>query len=141
MLDSYRLVREPSTEDGTLGEMFNPDGSHLCFTMELPWKDNEPQKSCIPVGTYTCVPHNSATHPGTWELLNVPNRSEILIHTGNTDADSLGCILVGRTIGALNGVPAVLLSSVAFHVMKRTVPSTFQLTIENANPLDALRQA
>jgi Family of unknown function (DUF5675) len=136
MLDTYSLVREPSTSDGTLGEMFTPEGDHLCFTMELPWNDNEPDKSCIPTGTYTCVPHNSAAHPGTWELLNVPGRSEILIHTGNTDADSLGCILVGRTIGSLNGMPAVLLSNVAFHLMKQSVPSTFQLTIENASPLN-----
>ncbi len=141
MLDTYILVREPSTPDGTLGEMFDPEGDHLCFTMELPWEDNVPQKSCIPTGTYTCVPHNSASHPGTWELLNVPKRSEILIHTGNTDADSLGCILVGRTIGSLGGKPAVLLSAVAFHVMKQTVPSTFQLEIENASPLDQLLRA
>jgi hypothetical protein len=73
--------------------------------------------------------------------LNVPNRSEILIHTGNSDADSLGCILVGRTIGSINGKPAVLLSAVAFHVMKQTVPSTFQLEIENASPLDQLLRA
>jgi Family of unknown function (DUF5675) len=141
MLATYTLVREPSTPDGTLGEMFDPDGGHLCFTMELPWENNEPDKSCIPTGTYTCVPHNSVAHPGTWELLNVPDRSEILIHTGNTDADSLGCILVGRTIGSINGTPAVLLSAVAFHVMKQTVPSTFQLEINNANPLDKLLKA
>jgi len=141
MLDTYRLVREPSTPDGTLGEMFDPDGNHLCFTMELPWENNEPRKSCIPIGRYTCIPHNSDAHPGTWELLNVPDRSEILIHTGNTDADSLGCILVGRAIGSLNGVSAVLLSAVAFHVMKQTVPSTFQLEIENATPFDQLLKA
>ena len=136
MPDTFVLVREPSTPDGTLGEMFYPDGSHLCYTMELPWQNNVPDKSCVPLGTYTCVPHNSAAHPGTWELLHVPGRSEILIHTGNTDADSLGCILVGRQIGTLDNKPAVLMSAIAFHVMKQTVPSTFQLTIEAANPLD-----
>jgi hypothetical protein len=141
MLDHYTLVREPSTENGTLGEIFSPDGTHLCFTMELPWKDNKVRESCIPAGAYTCMPYNSAAHPGTWELQNVPNRSTILIHTGNTGQDSLGCILVGRTIGTINNLPAVLLSKIAFHILKQRVPSTFLLTIEWASPLDGLRHA
>jgi hypothetical protein len=141
MLGKYILVREPSTSDGTLGEIFSPDGSHLCYTMELPWENNEPEKSCIPLGTYICVPHNSFDHPGTWELLDVPGRSEILIHTGNTDDDSLGCILVGRAVGTLNGKPGVLMSAIAFHVMKQEVPSTFELQIEDANPLDGVSVA
>jgi|SRR5271163_3036004 len=141
MPGSYTLVRQPSTANGTLGEMFNPDGSRLCFTMELPWDDNTPDQSCIPDGTYNCVPHNSPAHPGTWQVENVPGRSEILIHTGNTEKDSLGCIIVGQTTGTLNGLPAVLLSKAALTEMQQTVPSSFALTISWASPLDQLRQA
>jgi hypothetical protein len=141
MPDVYTLVRQPFTDDGTLGEMFNPDGSHLCFTMELPWDDNIADESCIPDATYTCVPHNSDEHPGTWEVQNVPNRSGILIHNGNTDRDSLGCIIVGKEQGKLNGLPAVLMSNVTLQMLQQTLPDTFTLTISWASPLDELRQA
>ena len=141
MPDNYTLVRQPSTANGTLGEMFDPTGAHLCYTIELPWDDNMPDQSCIPTGTYTCVPHNSAAHPGTWEVENVPGRSSILIHTGNTEHDSLGCIIVGKTTGTLNGLPAVLSSQVALASMRQTVPSSFALTISWASPTDQLQQA
>jgi hypothetical protein len=37
----------------------------------------------------------SGIHRGMLHLLNVPNFEYILIHCGNTDKDSAGCILLG----------------------------------------------
>ena len=82
--------------------------------------------SCVPPGEYMLEPHSTEAHPGTWALVgrevsHYPAgraRSTILIHTGNTSADTLGCILVG--MGAELGPPAHLLQSrVAMERLKR----------------------
>jgi hypothetical protein len=129
-LPVYTLVREASSNNGTLGEILSSDGTHICYTCELPWLNNTPDQSCIPTGSYTCVPHNSAEHPNVWELANVPNRTGVLIHNGNTEKDSLGCIIVGSQKGVLNGLPAVLNSDVTLNMLRQTLPPTFSLTIQ-----------
>ena len=50
----------------------------------------------------------------TFEVLDVPNRSGILFHMGNTVDDTKGCILVASYYGVLNSLPAVLHSYAAF---------------------------
>ena len=37
--------------DGTNGKL-KCDGEFICYTIELPWKNNEKRVSCIPVGKY-----------------------------------------------------------------------------------------
>lgn len=132
VLIPYFLTRQPSTEQGTFGTITDSQGHKICVTCELPWRDNQPQKSCIPIGTYTVIPHNSAAHPNTWELENVPDRTGILIHNGNTEADSLGCIIVGRRFGTLNGIPAVLESNLTLQMLRAVLPTEpFLLIIQN----------
>ncbi len=67
------------------------------YSLELP-KGSGGSGFCITQGLYNCILHDSPKHPHTWQLLNVPNRTEILIHNGNYLADTQGCILVGLTI-------------------------------------------
>lgn len=122
------LDRFKSDEQGTFG-MMTLDGEQLCFTCELPWLDNEPDKSCIPPGEYICVNYHSLHFPDVWQLSNVPGRKNILIHNGNSEADTHGCILVGDSMGKLNGVSAVLNSVKTLHSLKSKLPSTFTLTI------------
>lgn len=52
-------------------------------TIELLWKDNKANVSCIPARTYTMIPHNSPKHPDTWEYQNVPGRTACLLHPAN----------------------------------------------------------
>jgi len=83
--------------------------------MELPDKQNQSNISCIPEGMYTCKKILSPHFGETFEVCNVPNRKHILFHTGNiAKYDSNGCILVGRSIGKMNGDPAIFTSRVTF---------------------------
>jgi hypothetical protein len=123
------LTRYQSADTGTFGKLFDANNSFLCYTCERPWYDNLPGKSCIPTGSYSVVPHNSADHPDTWELLNVTNRVAILIHNGNTIRDTEGCILVGNPTGVIDGLPAVLHSVDTLNMLRKTLPQTFTLII------------
>jgi len=129
----YYLIRQASAEQGTFGIITDSENTKLCVTAERPWLNNLPNVSCIPVGTYTCVSHSSPDHPGTWEVANVPNRSEILIHNGNFPLkDSEGCILVGEAYSTLYGVPIVTNSVLTLEHLRRILPSTFTLIIKEA---------
>jgi len=130
MTETYILNRYSMGQDCTLGQLLDSDNELYCYTLELPWKDNIPHESCIPEGTYKVIPHNSDAHPDTWEITNVPGRSAILIHTGNTVEDSLGCILVGNSVGNIDGNPAVLNSFVTIDKLRGLLPNYFTLEIK-----------
>lgn len=100
------ITRETYITDGTFGIM-TLDGSFLCYTLERLWLNNKPQISCIPAGVYQCSRHSSLKFGNVWEVDNVPNRADILIHNGNTIEDSHGCILVGTYVAELNGMKAL----------------------------------
>ncbi len=114
--------------DATEGVIYC-NGVFQCVTMELPWDDNQPDKSCIPEGAYHVIRHDSADHPNTWEITGVPSRTEILIHNGNKPTQSLGCILVGNTYGTLDGQRAVLNSVVTMAQLNAAWPDEFDITI------------
>ena len=102
------LIRSysPRGEMGTLGEIVGL--SRPYYTAENPWRNNERSVSCIPEGTYTCKVRDRL-HKGhaVYEVQNVPNRTHILIHVGNTHKDVEGCIVVGTGLGFVNGAWAV----------------------------------
>src|SRR4030065_250290 len=76
----------------------------FCKTLELPWRNNQKGKSCIPPGNYKCVVRQSPSKGMVYHLYGVKDRSNILIHLGNWagDADKglksdvAGCILLGQ---------------------------------------------
>lgn len=77
--------------------------------LELPYLDNHPQTSCIPVGTYPVIKSagwGNIPYPH-FALLNVPNRQGICIHIGNyaegVRVDSEGCLLVADGFADING--------------------------------------
>lgn len=126
----FFLNRQPSAPDGTFGYIADEGNTVYCDTCELPWLNNEPDKSCIPIGDYNVVRHNSAAHPNVWELQNVDGRTGILIHNGNTEKDSLGCIIVGNGYGTLYGLPAVLNSNITLKKLQAEWPDNFLLTVK-----------
>lgn len=87
------LQRFAYLDSGTLGKLSVGDWS--CFTIERPWKDNRPNVSCIPEGTYACQPFSGSRFKDVIQLMDVPDRSYILIHVANFPHDIEGCIGVG----------------------------------------------
>ncbi len=71
-------------------------------TLELSWKNNERQVSCIPVGSYVVREKFSFSFGYCFELLSVPGRSAILIHSGNFNSHTKGCILIGNGFRDIN---------------------------------------
>lgn len=135
------LVREPSDQDGTYGVLTLPDGT-VFNTIELPWKDNERMKSCIPPGTYLCKIVQSPRFGSTYEVTGVPNRSAILFHSGNVagesarglKADSKGCILPGLGRGRLGNQKSVTRSKEAMALfLQRLGGKPFTLVV-NGGP-------
>ena len=126
----YILSRLRQDEQGTFGELCGPDGRHLCVTVEPPPTGDHP---CIPHGTYNCIPHNGDHWKNVWEITNVPGRTAILIHAGNTDTDTEGCVVVGTTFGEIGTQEAVLHSLDALNMLRSTLPDSFILSVLDIN--------
>ena len=79
------LIQRDMQPKQTLGTLIARDRSGLftCKTLELPWLDNKRQVSCIPDWEYELVKHVSPTWGNCLKVMDVPNRSDILIHPGN----------------------------------------------------------
>lgn len=95
------LKRFSFTKHGTFGVLgyVSPDGlMPICLTLEDPWLDNQANISCIPAGEYDCRRIESPRFGDCYEITNVPARSHILFHKGNTIQDTHGCILLGSSI-------------------------------------------
>lgn len=90
----FNLLRFASDNRGILG-MLCLENCPSCYTLELPYRENLRNVSAIPEGTYPCRIKNSPKRGKCVALENVPGRSDILIHAGNTIKDTQGCILVG----------------------------------------------
>ena len=111
------LERFAYTPVGTFGRMTMPE--FQAYTVERPWLNNKVRESCIPEGQYQIV--KGRFHRGgydCYELLEVPGRSLIKIHVGNTLEDVIGCIAVGSHLGFIEGLWAVTNSVRTFqHLM------------------------
>lgn len=119
--------REKESEDTILGTWYL-DGKEICKTLENGWKDNKPKISCIPTGTYNCTRDYTGKFQ-YWKINNVPNRSNIEIHNGNTHNHTLGCLIIGSSWGRLNDKPAVLGSLTTLNKLKQILPDEFELEI------------
>jgi len=109
-----KVKRYHETKDFTIGKLF-VDGVSYGETLEDEGRDVKVMhETRIPTGTYkiklrTFGGHHEKykvkfpeSHKGMLWLQDVPGFKDILIHIGNTDDDSSGCILVGKDYA--NGV-------------------------------------
>ena len=92
---NLKLTRIAYNTIGTKGLLFVPGLPRPLYTIENPWLDNKKTDSCIPLGTYICKPVISPRFGKTIEVTDVPNRSHILFHAGNSPDDTDGCIILG----------------------------------------------
>jgi hypothetical protein len=105
-LSLKRIAKKPNY---TVGKLYI-DGEYFCDTLEdqdrglsveMPLaeitKAKVMHKTAIPTGTYPVVVTNSPSKKRLLpRLQNVPAFDGILIHRGNTENDSSGCILLGE---------------------------------------------
>lgn len=90
------ITRKTSTSKETIGELRTNDKGFGCDSLELLWKNNQVNISCIPTGTYNVKWTYSWKFPfGSYEVMNVKGRTGIRFHTGNFWSDIEGCILLG----------------------------------------------
>jgi len=86
-----------STADATHGMLLH-GMIFICYTLELPWRDNVKGESCIPCGDYKVEwEYSPKFKTSLYELRDVPNRTEIKFHAGNWVNQTDGCILPGLT--------------------------------------------
>lgn len=128
------LQRYETSPLGTFGTLRDSAGQRLAYTCERP--DNGNQKmGCIPAGTYEVSAFNSPSKGRDFLVNDVPNRSMIEIHKGNTIVDTEGCILVGTALGMVNRMKAVINSTQALANLLAKYPNGFTLTIQGEGAL------
>ena len=113
-----RIAKRPTY---TIGNLYI-DGEFLCNTLEdtdrglrqdMPLSEIKRIKvaneTAIPIGTYKVIVNQSPRFGRLLpRLLDVPGFDGILIHRGNSDKDTSGCVLVGenKAVGkVINSTP------------------------------------
>lgn len=109
-----KLTRFCSGPMGTFGRL--EAGDRHWFTVERPWLDNTPMKSCVPLGEYDLVWQPTTTNvpeeyaAATWYLdggtvssehVSSRRRTRVAVHIGNTMDDVSGCIAVGTDLATI----------------------------------------
>ena len=139
-METLFITRTKSSHQGTFGVAY-VNSKQWWYSLELPWLDNTPQISCIPVGKYTVKWTYSPTFKKyTYQIMNVPGRGGIRIHSGNWaglhgkyKSHSKGCPLFGTKAGILAGQMAVLGSKIAVMQFEKYFNKrTFILEVSNA---------
>lgn len=87
------------------------NGQPFAVSVERTFEDGKP---IIGNGAYRCVKsHFIKGGYDTFEI-QVTGHARILFHKGNTEVDSIGCVIVAESFGVLNGETAVLDSKGGF---------------------------
>ena len=110
---SLEVLRYSSGADSTLGVLseVGPEGREfLAYTLEDEWREEKVSaETRIPEGTYDIKLRTTGGfhsryankfgdwHKGMLHVQDVPGFEYILIHTGNTDEHTMGCLLVADT--------------------------------------------
>ena len=130
------LIRHARRADYTIGRLEDENGMKICDTLEPTWRNYKggemkiPKKSAIPEGSYRMVVTKSRRFQKYLPLLvGVPGFEGVRIHSGNTNKDTEGCILVGHNLQ----VGKVLWSRITLEKLMKLIENEKEiyLTIKN----------
>lgn len=108
----WAVLRYSSQKESTLGLLFDvtDERKFLAFTLEDEFRTvKEYGETRIPAGVYPLglrveggfharySQRYPSIHLGMIQILEVPNFTNVLVHVGNKDDDTAGCLLVGNT--------------------------------------------
>lgn len=101
------------------------------------WKDNKRNISCIPQGLYNVTRGNTKDHIDVFKILNVPDRTGVLIHPGNyasnvtingvVHLDSKGCYMPGFDYD--KEMPMIKSSVKAMNYLRDNIKENFALEV------------
>lgn len=130
-----------SDNDSTVSRILI-DETHECFGLEDEFREEKvPSETRIPAGTYQVGVRTVGGfhtrysrrfqdfHKGMLHILEVPNFTFILIHCGNTDEDTAGCLLVGSSVNIVVGDLSIGGSRVAY---RKFYPKVIQAALEGS---------
>lgn len=125
------LTRYDFSDRRTIGKL-SIDGLFVCHTLEDAIRDVKiAGETAIPAGTYKVVITESVRFKMPLPLLlDVPNFSGVRIHSGNTAADTKGCILVGLQREADTIRESHLAMGLVFGKIKAALEANDTVTLE-----------
>jgi len=130
-----KLIRTTYHKDYTLGTLFvydadNKEVAHV-ETLELPWKENKPNISCIPPDIYKVVQRYSKKFGRHFHLLDVSGRTWILIHPANFVSELRGCIAPGLKHKDIDGDDKIDVTSSrkAMAILQKYLHTNFEIEI------------
>ena len=132
-MEKINLIRKEFYTTCTRGHLLVRDT--VFYILELPWRDNLPNISCVPTGEYEVVylpVSSSGKYKNVYLLRNVPGRGGVLIHNGNIVDHTHGCLLIGLSLTTMAGRLAIANSRTAlFNFTNLLNQKNFTLQIAN----------
>ena len=130
-MKTVRIKRTQHLKTATLGTLSIDDvTTDPIYTLENPLRATD-KDNRIPAGEYLCKPFSGTKYKDVYEVTNVKGRTAILIHAGNYEEDTLGCILIGSR-QVTSPKPAVLDSKMCFQRFRSLIgKENFKLVIED----------
>lgn len=129
------ISRYSFSDKQTIGNGYVLDDSGIIIyefnTLELPFKDNKNNISCIPIGNYIAKKRYSKKFKTHFHIQDVPNRSLILLHRGNFHTEIRGCVLCGGDLNYIDGdnYIDVANSTKTMKELLKILPKEFELSL------------
>lgn len=103
----------------------------FCLTLEPRDEENKLNISSIPAQQYVCKRYKRKKHPNTFQIMDVPGRTYVLIHILNFDDQTEACVGLGTEYGWIGDRKCILNSKRAFDAFMKVMEGVdkFILTI------------